>query len=85
MITRAAIMYHGLLHVGVRDERHADIIRGIFRNPFDGKTPNINEMQEQGFVDEKGVFYDRVAAAQHALECGQITNDLGPLRSEDLW
>ena len=40
----------------------------------------------QGFLDEHGNFYDRIAAKKHAQECHQIEKtDFSELFSEDLW
>lgn len=40
----------------------------------------------QGFLDEHGNFYDRVAAKRHAQECCQIDETkFSELFSEDLW
>lgn len=41
---------------------------------------------EQGFRDENGCFYNRIAAKQHAITCGQIEkSEYNQLFSEDLW
>ena len=40
----------------------------------------------QGFLDENDIFYDRLAAKQHALKYNQITDVTNTeLYSEDLW
>jgi hypothetical protein len=84
MITKAAIRFRGKIIKGFKKQRHCDIITHIFRT-CTGPFPDIDELQDQGFIDDNGKFYSRLDAAQHALECGQITTDPGPLRSEDLW
>ena len=42
---------------------------------------------EQGFIDDRGVFYNREQARDHAYRCGQHTGELigSVLTSEDLW
>ena len=46
------------------------------------------KLGEQGFITDTNEFLDRPTAAQHALECGQISklkfNNVD-LFSEDLW
>ena len=45
---------------------------------------------EDGFLTDEGVFLDRVEAADHAYDCGQLVEDaeserITVLMSEDLW
>ena len=74
MIINAAIRKDGIIYTG---KCHAEIInnqsRGFFRNC------------EQGFVDDKGEFFNRGDAAQIAFNCGQIRYPKTELFSEDIW
>ncbi len=91
MIIAAAIKQNGHVYWGEpRKERHHDVIRQIANlmkiRPVNG---------EQGFIDQKGKFYNRVDAGKHALECGQVVKNHANIRhtfnprlglfSEDLW
>ncbi len=53
-----------------------------------GYKKNINYKElDQGFIDEKGIFYNRVAAYKHAWAHKQLDEEYNvqPLFSEDLW
>ena len=53
-----------------------------------GYRPRIDYKEiAQGFLDENDNFYTRIAAYNHAVECGQIAPSDFPheLYSEDLW
>lgn len=54
---------------------------------FAGWPKLLNLTREQGFVDEYGIFLNRIEAAEHALACGQVAKLSRPpeLFSEDLW
>lgn len=53
---------------------------GYSRNDYD------STLNDQGFLDEEGRFYDRVKAKQHAISCKQIeATPYTELYSEDLW
>lgn len=45
----------------------------------------IDKEVEQGFLDNKGKFLNRVQAMQHAFNCGQIKTCKKELFSEDLY
>lgn len=90
MITAAAIIQNGVLYSGIPfKDRHHNVIRIIV------DTAHIKPVTgEQGFIDEKGWFYDREEAAKHAIECGQVETGKAKIRhifngyelySEDLW
>lgn len=86
MIVRVAIVRDGVLYPGMQGERHHDVLHFLYR-AFG--SPNCVAMT-QGFVDEHGTFYDRHAALDHAIACGQRLRD--PLSapqhglfSEDVW
>ncbi|MDD5649373.1 MAG: hypothetical protein PHF86_03000 [Candidatus Nanoarchaeia archaeon] len=82
MITLAAIEKNGVVYVALPGQRHNHIICDTSR-PFGFMKGGI-----QGFVDEKGKFYNRHDAACHAFECGQLSNDKecpDIIISEDLW
>lgn len=42
---------------------------------------------EQGFIDDQGIFLNRIEAGKHAIACSQISYLRWPpnLYSEDLW
>jgi len=80
MIVQSAIRYKGEIYVG---RRHSDVITLM------SKIPNMPKpiQGEQGFVDAKRNFYDRITAGKIAIECGQIEKLNWPPRlySEDLY
>jgi hypothetical protein len=80
MIIASAIKHDGIIWPG---KRHHNCIATIT------ETLNIRPViGEQGFIDEKGNFYDRKRAAKHALKCGQIKElkfSDTDLYSEDLY
>lgn len=79
MIRRAAIMRHGIVYVGLKGDRHDTVFetnREMLLPWDDGKM---------GFVTDTGEFVSRKQAATHAHECGQMSEDVGHLFSEDLW
>jgi hypothetical protein len=80
MIVASAIKKDGVVYTG---RRHNNILCDRSR-PF-----GFLRAGEQGFVTDTGEFLDRVAAAVHAFECGQLSErkviEGGRLYSEDLW
>ena len=82
MIILAAIKKNAIVYKGTVGQRHSDILCDKSR-PFGFFKDGV-----QGFVDDKGIFYNRHDAAIHAFECGQLPNDdICPdiIMSEDLW
>ena len=82
MIILAAIKKNGIVYIGKTGQRHSDILCDKSR-PFGFLKRGI-----QGFVDDKGIFYNRHDAAIHTFECGQLPNDgkcPDIIMSEDLW
>lgn len=81
MIKCAAIKSKGKIFIG---HRHPDIIRDMKKS---GIKWNPDEVQ--GFVDEKGKFYNRKDALEHFKKCGQksVSGKLrkNALYSEDLY
>lgn len=65
MIKHSAILKNRVVYVG---KRHHDCIR--IMNECGIEKPNTDAIQ--GFVTDEGVFLDRIQAATHALNCGQI-------------
>ena len=86
MIVKSALKAtDGTVHTG---HRHADIFRDSdieSEKKFGPERYFLNAIQ--GFVTDTGEFLDRVEAAKHAIECGQIkATRWGPrLYSEDVW
>lgn len=81
MIIASAIKHNGVVYPG---KRHDDCIRTI-QKIFNFKVVGF---PNQGFIDEKGNYYDRKRAAVHAIKCGQIKKlryQKEDLFSEDLW
>jgi hypothetical protein len=80
MLIRVALKTDTEIIVGNPGERHdAVILRAISKKQsHDGI---------QGFVTDMGTFMNRYEAAQHAFECGQITNwkPGDTVISEELW
>ncbi len=90
MITAVAIMHNGVMHTGTPGkDRHHDLIHKIAQ-----MMPIKRIVGEQGFVDEKFKFYNRMDAARHAIDCKQVIMGQAKIRhefngrelySEDLW
>jgi hypothetical protein len=77
MITKVALKRNGIICVGHIGERHDKV---ILANPREDAQEYI-----LGFVDDRGEFYDRKQAGQHAFDCGQISELTDCLLSEDVW
>ena len=82
-ITHVAIKYAGNTHVLPAPYRHHHVIREI---------GGICGPHEEGFLDDTGRFYSRIAAMQLAKDAGQLIRRKGEqyyqrneLYSEDLW
>jgi len=84
MIVAAALCKNGLIFTIPPPARHDTIIRSMIEaraNPTDA---------EQGFLTQDGRFLRRAPALRHAIECGQLPEDVKlcgglHLTSEDLW
>lgn len=64
--------------------RHCDAF--YILHEFGYKQGTDYKQTGDGFLDEHGNFYDRVAAKKHAQEQGQIEEtEFSELFSEDLW
>lgn len=84
MIIAAAVRHNGVIHTLPPPKRHHDIVHMI--NARAGSI--LLALGEQGFIDENTNFIDRITAAKHAQDCGQLKKPLiAPPRlySEDLW
>jgi hypothetical protein len=79
MLIASAILLNNIIYSG---HRHCDIIHQLAESQFP-----LPICGEQGFIDDKGVFYDRLEAAQYALATHQIKELHWPpfLYSEDLY
>ena len=80
MIKHAAIRAGGKIYTG---RRHSDAIYAAITADEEFPFPK----EDQGFVNDKGVFLSRIEAREEAIRCGQI-NDRHrgePLISEELW
>jgi hypothetical protein len=81
MIIGVALVRQGTMHWLLAPNRHHNVIRMM----------SIKMLRpagcQQGFVDERGLFYTREKARIHAIQCGQVINTDHPreLFSEDLW
>ncbi len=79
MIVASAIYHKDIIFTGFR---HNDIIHYLVKLGYPTPIPN----SDQGFIDEKGNFMNRLKAKEHALKCGQITSTISNIMtSEDLW
>jgi hypothetical protein len=81
-IIAAAIKRDGIVFTGVR---HGHIIKSMVDVGFltDMNKPVLGH--EQGFIDERGEYWNREESRQIAIYAGQIKPDHGTLYSEDLW
>lgn len=75
-------MHRGVVFTGVR---HGLIIKQIVDLGLldESERPIIGE--QQGFIDNTGLFWLRAQARQIAIKSRQIDPDHGVLYSEDLW
>lgn len=82
-IVAAAICKNGIVFTGVR---HGHIIRDMVAVGFlsDIKKDYVSG-DEQGFIDNNGIYVSREHARTIAIHSGQIKPDHGTLYSEDLW
>ena len=100
MIAQAAIRKDGVIHTLPRPARHPHVMAagGVSKAPASNLERYFLADGEQGFITDAGEFLSRVAAAEHAIECGQIKpqasatlrapgylNHPPLLYSEDLW
>ena len=87
MITHVAIRWGGKVYSLPEPNRHHHVIRLI------AEENNVSYVgareDDQGFLDENGLFYRRRAALMHALKHNQVKDPKkiirGMLFSEDLW
>jgi len=82
-VIAAAIKFNGVVFTG---DRHGHIIKymvqiGVLK---DMKRDKILD-KHQGFIDEKGEFWDRDESRRIAIVAQQVWHDHGVLYSEDLW
>lgn len=83
MIAAAAIRKAGQVWTLPPPARHSDVMAagGAVKLPS-GLMRYALADGEQGFVTSAGAFVDRVAAAQHAIDCGQIQPEPSATRRE---
>jgi len=88
MITHVAIRFNGVIYSLPKPNRHHHVIRHIVETT-DSKTVDAHG-DDQGFLDDNGVYHTRESALKIAILSGQIKPDalgikLGELYSEDVW
>ncbi len=88
MITHVAIRFNGIIYSLPKPNRHHDVIRHIVETT-DTKYVDAHG-DDQGFLDDKGVYYRRKPALMHAKANNQVKPGamglrLGELYSEDIW
>lgn len=88
MIVKAAVKVlnlHTNEEMTIPCHRHCDAF--YILHLFNMKQSVDYKQIEQGFLDEHGNFYDRVAAKKHAQEFNQLKENTrcAELFSEDLW
>lgn len=85
MITHVAIRFHGTIYSLPKPNRHHHVLWHIIAVT----GAHYIDENEQGFLDDKGVFYTREEAYLHAYLNGQILNPkrarYDMLFSEDVW
>ena len=88
MITKAAVKIYDIRQDKewiIPCHRHSDAFYILYEF---GYKKNIDYKElAQGFIDEEGNFYDRMAAKQHAQAHDQLKENTrcAELFSEDLW
>jgi hypothetical protein len=83
-ITHVAIMYNGKLYSLPAPNRHHNVIGLIYEQTGD----TMRGTNEQGFLDEEGMFLRRAPALIRAEQTGQLKAKKvfsNQLYSEDLW
>lgn len=87
MITHVAIRFHGKIYSLPAPNRHHDVIRHIAEET--GARFVDAHGEDQGFLDDKGQYYNRKQALVHALINNQVKDPnnirLQMLFSEDVW
>jgi hypothetical protein len=88
MIVKAAVKVlnlHTNEEMTIPCHRHCDAF--YILHLFNMKQSVDYKQVEQGFLDEHGNFYDRIAAKKHAQEFNQLKENTrcAELFSEDLW
>ena len=84
-------MCDGIIWTLPRPARHHHIVWVMNKigETLSDDHPVMIYRREQGFIDDKGTFFNRIDAAVIAKECKQLLNGklLAPPRlfSEDLW
>lgn len=82
MIVSSAIKWKGAIYTS---KRHSDVIR-MMKSLGVITMEDKPSIEDQGFVDDYGVFLDREQAKALAIQWGQVPEDFeGTLHSEDLW
>ena len=87
MITAVAIRFRGKVWSLPAPARHHHVIELIV------KETGVDHVQapedDQGFLDDRGIYYRRRPALAHALRCEQVKDPSkvlhGKLFSEDVW
>ncbi len=86
-ITHVAIRFNGVIHSLPAPNRHHDVIRKIV-----DEDPSVTDVgsrgDDQGFLNEDGLYLTRKCALSFAVANGQVKNGklIGSvLTSEDLW
>lgn len=79
MIKQAAIRLNGTIYTGY-SHGNIRLYDETFREEA-RKFIHTESAGEEGYVDEKGIFYDRREAAKIAYECGQIKEETNRLES----
>lgn len=84
MITHVAIRFRDRIWSLPKPNRHHHVIRMIVRELGVATVDALGE--DQGFLNEKGVYLTRWQALHHAVKCGQVpASSVDELFSEDVW
>lgn len=78
-LVKAAIRVDDKVYTGWR---HAHIIQELAKS---GSIQGPITQDQQGFIDQDGIFYRRVACSGIAFMNGQTKTFIRTLTSEDLW
>lgn len=90
MITHVAIRFNGVIYSLPKPNRHHNVIRHIIDTFWTELKYVDAHGDDQGFLDNAGVYHTRESALKVAVDAGQVKPDalgikLGELYSEDIW
>lgn len=83
MIVKAAILVGNEIFAGRTHNQAFDIAKNACWNhpDYDDFMVKLRSEKTEGFLTDQGIFLDRTKAAEHAFNCGQISERVHELQS----